>query len=183
MFARGFYGRNEYTWDDLPKNRTTLPSSGEGLQWGQIQRITQKHVPFPDEPFQPRSITVRVRHPKPSRRRKRWESDSNGKQFLMPVAFNPIISVMVDFACTSSHGSMHPYLYLTEGHSLVRAVQTKVGERFFYVDEPYTISDEDLAHLAIGVQGDNTLLQAEYDKARATLEKEMEQQWAQPFSK
>lgn len=136
------------------------PMSAREERWDHIEFTTRQHVPFPNEPFHPRKVTARMRiWPRlPFTRAVR----------LSPVAFVPQINAIDMMGCVSMMGSMRPYLYLDPDRRLVRRRSTR-GEtgscQWAYVTDPFSISDEDIARLEIGVQGNNDLLEAEYDKA------------------
>lgn len=153
-------------WDGL--------MSAADERWSRIDYITRQHVSFPDEPFNPRTVTARVYTSSKSM----W----GRRHPLAPVAFEARIFMMVDLACISSHGSMSPYLYLTPNQQLVRAVRVGQRRKFIYVQDPFSITDEDLARLELGVRGDNSLIEAEYEKAHTILLQEAERQWIHPFS-
>lgn len=133
------------------------PMSAREERWDRIELTTSQHVPFPDEPFHPRKVTARMRiWPRlPFTRAVR----------LSPVAFVPQINAIDMMGCVSMMGSMRPYLYLDPDRRLVRRTLTARGRsRYKYVTNPFFISDEDIARLEIGVQGNNDLLEAEYEK-------------------
>ena len=132
--------------------------SAQEVQWSLIDSITRRHVPFPDEPFHPRNITVRVRTllRLPSLR---------PAVTLNPIAFVPRVNVIDVMGCVSMMGGMSAYLYLDPDRRLVRKIKAKRGGYYAYVADPLSITREDIEHLEIGVQGDNDLLDAEYNKA------------------
>ena len=138
------------------------PMSAREEQWDRISFITRSHVPFPDEPFSPHSITVRIRI---------WPGLSFTRAIqLSPVAFMPCINAIDMMGCISMMGCMSSYLYLDPDRRLVRNVPTRRGRyRYEYVTDPFSITDEDIARLEIGVQGNNDLLEAEYDKACSAI--------------
>lgn len=135
------------------------PMSAREERWDRIELTTSQHVPFPDEPFHPRKVTARMRiWPRlPFTRAVR----------LSPVAFVPQINAIDMMGCVSMMGSMRPYLYLDPDRRLVRrrSARGETGScQWAYVTDPFSISDEDIARLEIGVQGNNDLLEAEYEK-------------------
>lgn len=129
-------------------------------RWDRIEFTTRQHVPFPDEPFHPRKVTARMRI---------WPRLPFTRAVqLSPVAFVPRINAIDMMGCVSMVGGMSPYLYLDPDRRLVRrrSAWGETGSRqWAYVTDPFSISDEDIARLEIGVQGNNDLLEAEYDKA------------------
>ena len=131
-------------------------------RWDRIEFTTRQRVPFPNEPFHPRSITARIRI---------WPRLPFTQSVrLSPVAFVPHISGFDMMGIISMMGSMSPYLYLDPDRRLVRKVLTARGcYRYEYVTDPFSITDEDIARLEIGIQGNNDLLDAEYDKARDAI--------------
>lgn len=131
-------------------------------RWDRIEFTTRQHVPFPDEPFHPRKVTARMRI---------WPRLPFTRAVqLSPVAFVPRINAIDIMGCISMVGSMSPYLYLDPDRRLVRKVLTARGRyRYEYVTDPFSITDEDIARLELGIQGNNDLLDAEYDKARDAI--------------
>ncbi len=134
------------------------PRSDQEAQWSLIEFITREHKPFPDEPFHPRSVMERVRN-------RAWLPSFTNPVRLQPVAFEPRINAMDMMGCISMTGGMSAYLYLDPDRRLVRKIKAKRGGYYAYVADPLSITREDIEHLEIGVQGDNDLLDAEYNKA------------------
>lgn len=138
------------------------PMSAREERWDRIEFVTRRHEPFPDKPFHPRRITAQMRI---------WPRLPFTRAIqLSPVAFKPRIKVIDMMGCVSIAGGMSAYLYLDPDRRLVREVLTaRRHYRYEYVTSPFSITDEDIARLEIGVQGNNDLLDAEYDKTRDAI--------------
>ena len=131
--------------------------SDQEVQWSLIKFIIRQHKPFPDEPFHPRSITVRVRT-------RPWLPFGQSVR-LSPVAFEPRINAIDMMGCVSMSGGMSAYLYLDPDKRLVREIWTGKKYRYVYVTDPFSITRRDIDRLEIGIQGDNELLEVEREKA------------------
>lgn len=128
-----------------------ITPSAADQRWDLINSILKKHEPFPDEPFHPRSIVVRVR---------KWPHlPFTTRVKLDPVAFEPRIFGFGMMGVISLTGGMNSYLYLDPEGRLVRESVAR-RDRYRYVDDPFSITDEDIERLRIGVKGDNALIKA-----------------------
>ena len=138
-------------------------------RWDLINSILKEHVPFPDEPFNPRSVNARVRI--------RPHVPYTRRTTLYPVAFIPNIHGFGMMGVISLIGGMSPYLYVDPSGRLMRESKgrfTRKNRRWCYVDDPFSITDEDIERLKMGVKGNNALIEAEYDKVRDAIIADLE---------
>lgn len=127
-----------------------------------VADILAQHVPFKNDPFQPRPTLGRV-----YRRPASWFGRIKK---LHPVAFRADIKMIETMGCVSSFGCMYPYLWVDADTRLIG--QLAPG-RFVPLDAN-SLTDEDVANLAIGVKGDGNLLDAEYEKVHQRMLREVE---------
>lgn len=127
-----------------------------------VADILAQHRPFKNEPFQPRSTLARV-----YARPKSWFGRIKK---LHPVAFKVQITMIDTMGCVSSFGSVYPYLWVDAD---ARLISRASSGKFVPVDVD-TLTTEDIANLAIGVQGNGDLLDAEYEKAHEVMLAERE---------
>lgn len=127
-----------------------------------VADILAQHKPFKNEPFQPRPTLARV-----YTRPKSW---FGRVKKLHPVAFMTQITMIDTMGCISSFGSVYPYLWVDAD---ARLISRAASGKFMPVDID-ALTTEDIANLAIGIQGNSDLLDAEYEKAHEAMLAERE---------
>lgn len=128
-----------------------------------VANLLAQHVPFKNDPFQPRPTFGRVY------RRPTWWFGRIKK--LHPVAFRADIRMIETMGCVSSFGCMYPYLWFDADHQLIGQV---APGKFAPLDAD-SLTDEDVTNLSIGVKGDGDLLDVEYEKVHQRMLKELEE--------
>jgi hypothetical protein len=127
-----------------------------------VADMLAQRVPFKNDPFQPRPTLARV-YARPT-------SWFGRIKKLHPVAFKVHIAMIETLGCISSVGGIHPYLWVDADTRLIG--RTTAGK--FVPADVNVLTDDDLDHLRIGVQGNGDLLDAEYEKVHQLMLAEME---------